>query len=189
LEQEKKKMKTPTTSRTRKPIALVILSFSLPVFLFACASGTILKWNQLDAVSLMGSDPGKQKLNTIRFETYGPDAEQLFGYFLYKEGIEVITGGGIPLANLGKVTLLDVMDDYAKAVKARQYSSGSNLIIRETLRDGLVVGYTASDINMDVNIWDITTDNDAKVVLRLVYKDMRKKDGGDMRQDMNDPGL
>jgi hypothetical protein len=76
-----------------------------------------------------------------------------------------------------------VMDDYAKAVKARQFSSGSNLIVHEVLRNGLVVGYTANDINMDVSIWDITADTDAKVVLRLVYRDLRKKDGGD-RRDM-----
>jgi hypothetical protein len=41
---------------------------------------------------------------------------------------------------------------------------------------------------MDVNIWDITTDKDAKVVLRLVYRDLRKKDGGDMRRDINPAG-
>ena len=41
---------------------------------------------------------------------------------------------------------------------------------------------------MDVNIWDITADKDAKVVLRLVYRDLRKKDGGDMRRNMNPAG-
>ena len=80
------------------------------------------------------------------------------------------------------------MDDYARVVKARQFSSGSNLIVREVFREGLVVGYTANDINMDVNIWDITADKDAKVVLRLVYRDLRKKDGGDMRRNMHPAG-
>jgi hypothetical protein len=154
----------------------------------ACASGNILKWNQVDSAAMMKSDAGMQKLNTVRFETFGPDAEQLFGYFLYKDGIEVITGEGIPQTRLGKLTLREVMDDYARVVRERQFTSGSNLIVREVLRGDLVVGYTAHDINMDVQLWDITADKDAKVVLRLVYRDLRKKDGGDMRRNMHPAG-
>ena len=182
-------MKTVATCGTRKAVLVIFLGLLVAVFLFACASGTILKWNQVDAAAMMNSDQGKQKLNTVRFETFGPEAEQLFGYFLYKDGIEVITGEGIPQKRLGKLTIGEVMDDYAGAVKARQYSGGSHLIVREVLRGDLVAGYTANDINMDVNIWDITTDKDAKVVLRLVYRDLRKKDGGDRRRDMNPAGL
>ena len=167
---------------------VVVTIIAVMLVIGACASGTILKWNQVDSAAMMKSDTGKQKLNTVRFETFGPEAEQLYGYFLYKEGIEVITGEGIPQKRLGKLTLGEVMDDYAKAVKARQFSSGSNLIVREVLRNGLVVGYTANDINMDVSIWDITADKDAKVVLRLVYRDLRKKEGGDVRRTMNPAG-
>jgi len=166
----------------------VVTIIAVMLVVGACASGTILKWNQVHAAAMMKSDAGKQMLNTVRFETYGPDAEQLFGYFLYKDGIEVITGGGIPQKRLGKLTIGEVMDDYVNVVKARQYSSGSNLIVREVFREGLVVGYTANDINMDVNLWDITTEKDAKVVLRLVYRDLRKKDGGDMRRNMHPAG-
>jgi len=36
------------------------------------------------------------------------------------------------------------------------------------------VGYTASDINIDVQIWDITQ-GDGPAVLRLVYQDRRKE--------------
>lgn len=90
------------------------------------------------------------------------------------------------MADLGKRTLGDVMDDHSKLLKARQYSGGSNLIVREILRRGEVVGYTASDLNMDVNIWDITTEKDAKVVLRLVYRDLRVPDG-DRSRNMDDP--
>jgi hypothetical protein len=165
-----------------------VVAIAVMLIVGACASGNVLKWNQIDSAAMMQSATGKQKLNTVRFETFGPDAEQLFGYFLYKDGIEVITGEGIPQKRLGKLTLGEVMDDYAKAVKARQFTSGTNLIVREVIRGDLVVGYTANDINMDVSIWDITADKDAKVVLRLVYKDLRKKEGGDMRRDMNPAG-
>jgi hypothetical protein len=178
-------MKTHSVKKTRAAIPGILLI----LLVAGCvASGGYLKWNQVDTASMMKSDAGKQKLNTVRFETYGPDAEQLFGYFLYKDGIEVLTGEGIPQKRLGKLTIGEVMDDYARAVKARQFSSGSNLIVREVLRDGLVVGYTASDLNMDVNIWDITKEKDAKVILRLVYRDLRKQDGGDMRRDMHPAG-
>ena len=68
----------------------------------ACASGNVLKWNQVDAAAMMKSEAGKQAYNTIRFETFGPNAQQLFGYFLYKDGIEVDTGGGIPHERLGR---------------------------------------------------------------------------------------
>jgi hypothetical protein len=174
----------PTKTNPSSGKLTVVTVIAVMLFVGACASGTILKWNQVDSAAMMKSDAGKQKLNTVRFETFGPEAEQLYGYFLYKDGIEVITGEGIPQKRLGKLTLGEVMNDYAKAVTARQFSSGSNLIVHEVLRDGLVVGYTANDINMDVSIWDITADKDAKVVLRLVYRDLRKKDGGDMRREM-----
>ncbi|MCU0531592.1 MAG: hypothetical protein MUE76_05830 [Syntrophales bacterium] len=106
-------------------VVIVVLALAVA----ACASGTILKWNQVDAAALMNSERGGKKMNTIRFETFGPDAEQIFGYFLYKDGIEVITGGGIPQANLGKLTLREVMDDHARVIRARccggRLSSGS----------------------------------------------------------------
>lgn len=142
----------------------------------ACASGNVLKWNQIDAAAMMKSEAGKQAYNTIRFETYGPNAQQLFGYFLYKDGIEVDMGGGIPMAKLGKKTLTEVMADYSSVEKANMYSAGSMLVVREVFRGGAVVGYTAADININVNIWDITK-GDGPPVLRLVYKDLREEDG------------
>lgn len=173
----------PTKYRTLSGKGLPVAVIALMLAVWACAPGTILKWNQVDAANLMNADAGQKKLNVIRFETFGPDAEQLFGYFLYKEGIEVITGEGIPLKRLGKLTVGEVMDDYAQTVKSRQYSSGTHLVVREVLRGEFVVGYTANDLKMDVDIWDLTTNKDAKVVLRLVYKDLRKKDGGDRHWD------
>ena len=140
---------TKTKPSSGKLAAVTVIAVMLVVG--ACASGNILKWNQVDSAAMMKSDAGMQKLNTVRFETFGPDAEQLFGYFLYKDGIEVITGEGIPQKRLGKLTLREVMDDYARVVRERQFTSGSNLIVREVLRGDLVVGYTAHDINMDVN--------------------------------------
>ncbi|MGE5856522.1 MAG: hypothetical protein ACM34C_08150 [Syntrophaceae bacterium] len=140
-----------------------------------CAStGTYLKWNQIDTAAFLRSDPAKQAYNAIRYETFGPKAEQLIGYFLYKDGIEVVTGEGIPVTRMGKKTLDEITSDYNSVRKARMETSGSNLILREVYRRDAVVGYTASDINIDVQIWDITQ-GDGPAVLRLVYKDRRKE--------------
>ena len=178
----------PVTGKSGSRTARVVLAVALALAVAACASGTLLKWNQVDSAALMNSERGGKKMNTIRFATFGPESEHIFGYFLYKEGVEVITGGGIPLDNLGKLTLREVMDDHVRVIRAKQYLSGSNLIVREVLRGDHVVGFTASDINMEVNIWDITTEKDAKVVLRLVYKDLRRRDGGDVRRDRSPGG-
>jgi len=142
----------------------------------ACASGNVLKWNQIDASALMKSEAGKQAFNTMRFQTFGPNAQPLIGYFLYKDGIEVETGGGIPLVRLGKKTLEEVMADYVSVQRANMSTVGSNLIVREIIRADALVGYTASDINMDVRIWDITK-GDEPPVLRLEFRDLRRDDG------------
>ena len=168
----------PTKSNPSNPgnlTAVMVIAMML-VSLAACASTeSYLKWNQVDAGALMNSQAGKQAYNTIRFETYGPKAQQLFGYFLYKDGIEVDMGGGIPMKKLGKKTLAEVMADYSSVAKANMYSAGSMLIVREFFRGDAVVGYTAADINIDVSVWDITK-GDGPPVLRLVYKDLREGD-------------
>ena len=164
---------TKSNPSSGKITAMMVIAVMLVVG--ACASAPILKWNQVDAGALMKSDAGKQAYNTIRFSTYGPKAQQLFGYFLYKDGIEVDMGGGIPMTKLGKKTLAEVMADYSSVEKANMYSAGSMLIVREVFRGDTVVGYTAADMNIDVNIWDLTKD-DGPPVLRLVYKDLREGD-------------
>lgn len=148
----------------------------LCIFLAAgCAStGSYLKWKQIDTTAFLGSDPGKQAYNAIRFQTFGPNAEQLFGYFLYKDGIEVVTGEGIPVTRMGRKTLEEITSDYYGVRRSRMETSGSNLILREVYRRDAVVGYTAADLNIDVQIWDLTQ-GDGPAVLRLVYRDLRKE--------------
>lgn len=149
----------------------------------ACAAGTILKADEVDTAAVMKIDAGQQKFNVVRFQTYGPVAEQVFGYFLYRDGVEVVTGGGTQVVNLGKLTLAEVMADYNKVQKSMMYSSGSGLIVREILRGGSIAGYTAADSNIDVGIWDITPGGkESGAVLQLVYGDARgQHDGGTYR--------
>ncbi len=143
--------------------------------LAACAStGATLQTKQIDASTLMNSAPGREAYNTIRFATYGPQAQQLYGYFLYKDGIQVASEQGIPFERLGKMTLHQVMADYQRVQKEKMYTAGSSLNVQEYTRQGAVVGYTAVDLNIDVNIWDITQEG-GPPMLRIVYKDLRQE--------------
>jgi hypothetical protein len=164
----------PAMTRKRFVVTAAAMAIAAIAVIVACATGNILKWNQIDTAAFLGSDPGKQAYNVIRFETFGPKAEQLIGYFLYKDGIEVVTGEGIPVTRMGRKTLEEVTSDYYSLRASRMQTSGSSLILREVFRRDAVVGYTASDINIDVQIWDITQ-GDGPVVLRLVYQDRRRE--------------
>lgn len=161
---------------SRWAAAAMILAAALA--LAACAAGNILKVNAVDVAALMRSDAGKQKFNVVRFQTYGPVAEQIFGYFLYRDGIEVVTGGGTAVVNMGRLTLAEVAADYNGVRKSMMYSSGSGLIVREFLRGDSVAGYTAADRSIDVGIWDITpVGKESGAVFQLVYGDARGQHG------------
>ena len=144
------------------------------LFLGACASGTMLKGNDVDTARMEKIHAAQEKFNVIRFQTSSPEAEQYFGYFLYRDGIQVVTGGGTQVENLGRLTLAEVMNDYNSVRKSRLYTSGSGLFVNEILRGGTVAGYTAADTNIEVGIWDITPGGkESGSVLQLVFDDTR----------------
>lgn len=158
----------------KRPLLAVALMF----LLVACAPAVFLKWNAVDAGALAASDAGRQSLNTIRVASFGPYAEQIYGYFLYRDGIDVVTGDGAAIARLGKLTYGEARDDHARVVKANMYNPRA-LITREILRGGDVIGYTLADIKMDVDIWDVTPAGQGSgIVLQLDYKDRRYIDRG-----------
>ena len=173
----------PAKSKPSSGMLTAVTVIAVILAVGACASGTILKWNQVDVAALTRSDAGKQKFNVVRFQTYGPVAEQIFGYFLYRDGIEVVTGGGTAVVNMGRLTLAEVAADYNGVRKSMMYSSGSGLIVREIVRRDSVVGYTAADVKIDVDLWDITPGGkESGAILQLVYGDARgKRDGGTYR--------
>ena len=155
-----------------------LIAVALVLLALGCAPGVFLKWNAIDAGTLAASEAGRQKLNTIRVATFGPYAEQIYGYFLYRDGIEVVTGDGASIVRLGKMTYGEARDDYARVVKANMYNPRA-LVTREILRGGDVIGYTLADIKMDVDIWDVTPAGQGSgIVLHLDYKDRRYIDTG-----------
>jgi hypothetical protein len=144
----------------------------------ACAMGVILKSNEVNTAALLQGDSGQQKFNVIRFVTYGPVADQVFGYFLYREGIEVVTGGGTFVVYEGKMTLAEVLVDYNKVLKSSLHTASGGLSIREIFRGDSVAGYIAADHNIDVSIWDITpAGKESGAVVQLVYNDARGQHG------------
>jgi hypothetical protein len=144
------------------------------ILLSACAPARLLPWKPVDAASLGKTDAFSQKLNTIRFVTVGPEAEQIYAYFLYKDGIEVAVGGGANITNLGRMSISDVMADYERIMRSRQYTRGSSLMIREILSDGAVACYTASDINAELSVWNVTAEGKQQgSVLQAVFADRR----------------
>jgi len=175
-------MKTQTRHAHGTAASSIVLCLILFAGLFACAPGVILKWNQVDAGVLAAGPAGGEKLNAIRVATFGPYAEQVHGYFLYRDGIEVVTGGGASIERIGKLSLREVGDDYAGVV-SRRMSNPRTLVTREILRGGAVIGYTVTDIKLDMDLWDITpAGQSSTVVLRLEYRDRRNLDsGGDSR--------
>lgn len=175
-------MKQPERGKALGSAAVVIV-LAVALALGSCATGTMLKWNEADTAALLKSDAGRQKFNAVRIQTYGPVAEQAFGYFLYRDGIEVVTGGGAYVVNLGKLTLVEVMADYDRVRKSKMFSTGSGLVVREILSGSSVAGYTAADDNLDVGIWDMTpAGKDQGTVLQMVYNDSRgQHDGGSYR--------
>jgi hypothetical protein len=144
------------------------------VLIAACTPALLLPWKPLDAASLEKADASGEKLNTIRFVTVGPVSEQVCGYFLYKEGFEVATGGGANIATLGKMSISDVQADYKKIMQTRQYTRGSSLQIREILYQGATAGYTLADINAELNVWNPTPEGGQQGrVLQVVFTDVR----------------
>ncbi len=119
---------------------------------------------QVDATA-----PGSRSFNVIRVETYGPYVQQLYGYFLYRDGITVSVGGRITGKSLGKMTLAEVQQDYQRLL--REYMIyGGNLQIREAVLDGTVMGYTASMPALNYTIWNMAADAPIeKSVLQLTF--------------------
>jgi len=165
----------PANSRALFGKAAVVIAV---MALAACASGTVLKWNQVDAQAAMKGKAGAEKFNVIRVATFGPHAEQIYGYFLYRDGFEVITGGGASIERLGKLTMGEVAADYSSVVKRSMYDTRT-LVTREIYRGGGVIGYTITDLKLDAYLWDITpAGQESKPVIRLEYRDRRTLNGG-----------
>ncbi len=133
----------------------------LIMFLFAgCATtgGPASGENNAIALELRqidGSVIGRESLNTIRIETRGPDTQQIYGYFLYREGLTVQVTGPMAWKTLGKMTLKEVQADYQRVIKEKKIDGGS-LVIQEAVHGKAVCGYTANMPMLNYGVWGTT---------------------------------
>ena len=162
----------------KKWAAILTMALVLPAFL-ACATGVLLKWRQVDTASVLAGEAAGKKYNTLRFQSYGPYSQQIIGYVLFQDGTEIVWDTA-PVSRLGKMSLREAVDDYHKTVKVNRWSRASEPIVREVVKNGQVIAYTASDIMLDVNLWEDPEagKKEGKTVIQLVYKDRRKLEGG-----------
>ena len=123
-----------------------------------------LMLRQVDA-----SAPGSQSFNVIRVETFGPHVQQLYGYFLYGDGITVNVTGRLTGRKLGKMTLVEVQRDYQRLLKETMIYGG-NLQISEAVLGGAVMGYTANMPALNYTVWNMTPNVAAgNAVLQLTF--------------------
>ena len=156
------------TKRTRAWVAAGSLITTL-VFLSIAGCATsggskALEWRQVDAAAL-----GSQKYNTLGIQTYGPNVQSLYGYILYGEGITVSVSGRITGTSLGRMSLEDVQQDYQRILRENMIQGG-NLVLREVLRGGTVVGFTATMPWLNITTWDMAPDTPGpNAVLQVTF--------------------
>jgi hypothetical protein len=123
-----------------------------------------LDWKQVDPSAF-----GSRQFNTIGMQTYGPNDRQLYGYVLYGDGVTVSVSGRITGTQLGKMSLTDVQQDYQKVMRDNMLTTGGNLILREIIRNGAVVAYTATMPWMNVTTWDMAPGTPGPAVLQVTF--------------------
>jgi len=141
--------------------ALVFLSLA------SCAtsgSNKALDWKQADPSAF-----GGRQFNTLGLQTSGPNIQPLYGYVLYGDGVTVSASGRITGTPLGRMSLADVQQDYQRVLRDNMIQGG-NLILREILRDGSVVAYTATMPFLNITIWDMAPDTPGpNAVLQVTF--------------------
>jgi hypothetical protein len=148
--------------RTQKTRAWVATGALVAALLFlslaGCAttgggSSKALNWQQVDQSAF-----GSRQFNTMGLQTFGPNVRALYGYVLYGDGVTVSVSGRITGTPLGKMTLADVQQDYQRVMRENMLTAGGDLILREVIRDGSVVAYTATMPWLNVTTWDMAPD-------------------------------
>jgi hypothetical protein len=157
------------TKKTNAWVAAgALISAWVFISLAGCATtggNKALEWRQVDPSAF-----GSRQFNTMSMQTFGPHVRELYGYVLYVDGVTVSASGRITGTPIGKMTLADVQQDYQRVMKEKMLTAGGNLILREILRDGSVVAYTATMPWLDVTVWDMAPDTPGpNAVLQVTF--------------------
>ena len=142
-----------------------------------CEKEVYLQSHVVDPAKIINSSIADRKFNVVRFETFGPQQEQIYGYVLYEDDADVRTNSA-PLVKLGKMNPREVLDDYEKTRRVKGWYRASSPVIREVLRGGSLVALTASDYMLDVHLWEDKAqgEKENKVIIILTYDDRRPVD-------------
>ena len=157
------------TKRTRAWVAAgALVAALLFLSLAGCATGggsKTLDWKQVDPSAF-----GSRQFNTMGLQTYGPNVRALYGYILYGDGVTVSVSGRITGTPLDKMTLADVQQDYQRILRENMIQGGGNLVLREVLRGGTVVGFTATMPWSNITTWDMAPDTPGpNAVLQVTF--------------------
>jgi hypothetical protein len=157
------------TTKTRAGVTAGALVAALMFFLLAgcatSASNKALDWKQADPSAF-----GSRQFNTLGLQTSGPNIQPLYGYVLYGDGVTVSASGRITGNPLGRMSLADVQQDYQRVLRDNMIQGG-NLILREVLRGGTVVGYSATMPVLNITTWDMAPDTPGpNAVLQVTFQ-------------------
>jgi hypothetical protein len=158
---------------------LVVAAAAIVVTLgfLGCEKEVYLQSHVVDPAKIINSSIADRKFNVVRFETFGPQQEQIYGYVLYEDDADVRTNSA-PLVKHGKMNPREVLDDYEKTRRVKGWYRASSPVIREVLRGGSLVALTASDYMLDVHLWEDKAqgEKENKVIIILTYDDRRPVD-------------
>lgn len=142
-----------------------------------CEKEVYLQSNVVDPAKIINSSIADMKFNVVRFETFGPQQEQIYGYVLHQDDADVRTNSA-PLARLGKMSPREVLDDYEKTRRVKGWYRASSPVIREVRRGGSLIALTASDYMLDVHLWEDKAqgEKENKIIIILTYEDRRPTD-------------
>jgi hypothetical protein len=138
------KRRCATMKARMKTLGSVLILFSL----LGCAmtGGPASGGNsaiKLEIRQIDGSVLGSESFNTIRVEMNGPNSPQLYGYFLYRDGLTVQVAGPMTGKPLGKMSLKKVQADYQLVIKENRIDGGE-LVIQEAVHGIAVCGFIAN---------------------------------------------
>jgi hypothetical protein len=149
----------------------VLGSVLILFFLAGCATtgdsasggnnATALELRRID-----GSVFGRESFNVIRVETHGPNSPQLYGYFLYRDGLAVQINGPMTGKTLGRMSFKEVQADYQRVIQ-ENLIDGGNLVIQEAFHGKAVCGYTANMLMMNYTVRGTTDAVGGTSVLQL----------------------
>ena len=165
--------------RQRKEMFGRIILYSLLALLLlvpgCMKTAVLLDTDILSAEEMSTAAAAQLKFNALRMEPRGGRWDELIGYVLYKDGVDVRIDG--PVRNRGKLTLSEALAEYESYLRREYVSHQARAIVSVIAREGAVIGYTMVGEGLDLDVWeDISQKDPSKIVLILYFEDIRIAD-------------